>query len=407
LIKDFHERYISWEEYEENLKRLEANRQSGEGYNGSAAREGSALLQGLALCGICGKRMRVRYRACGGSLYPQYQCMGLDEAMAGPRCQDIPGQRIDQAVGGLLVETMNPMALEVALAVQQELQDRLEEADKLRYRQVERARQEAELAQRRYMRVDPDNRLVADSLEADWNMRLRELRETQRQYEGQRRKDQQLLTDQMREKIRELTDNFSSLWHDPQVPQRERKRIARLLLEDVTLRREPDRIEIHVRFKAGTVKTLILGRPKTSWERWTTDPAVINRIDRLLDQYTNDKAASILNAEGYSSGKGNPFDGNRIARTCRAYGLKSRYERLRQAGMLTREELAAKQDVHRMTITKWRERGRIKGHLADDQGQYLYEDPGEINLRLKKKQPSNTVRNPGGQSNVSSTTKEV
>jgi hypothetical protein len=104
---------------------------------------------------------------------------------------------------------------------------------------------------------------------------------------------------------------------------------------------------------------------------------VINRIDGLLDQYNNDKAASILNAEGYSSGKGNPFDGNPIARTCRAYRIKSRDEHLRQAGMLTREELSAKQDVHRMTTTKWRERGRIKGRLADDQSQYLYEDPGE------------------------------
>jgi len=98
-------------------------------------------------------------------------------------------------------------------------------------------------------------------------MRLRELRETQRQYEGQCRKNQQLLTGQMRDKIRVLTDNFSSLWHDPPIPQRERKRIARFLLEDVTLRREPDWIEIHVRFKVGTVKTLNLGRPKSSWKR--------------------------------------------------------------------------------------------------------------------------------------------
>ena len=157
MIKDAHEGYISWEDYEENLKRLEANRRSGDGFNKTAPREGPALLQGLALCGICGKRMRVRYRVSGGRMYPQYECKGLYETMAGGMCQHISGARVDQAVGDLLVEAMNPKALDVALAAQKELENRLEEADRLRYRQVERARQEAELARRRYMRVDPDN----------------------------------------------------------------------------------------------------------------------------------------------------------------------------------------------------------------------------------------------------------
>jgi hypothetical protein len=385
LIKDFHDGYISWDAYEENLKRLEANRQSGAGYNRTAPREGPALLQGLVLCGICGKRMRVRYRYSGGRLHPQYQCKGLEEKVAGAKCQDIPGDGIDQAVGGLLVASMNPAALEVALAVHRELQDRLEEADRLRYRQVERARQEADLAQRRYMRVDPDNRLVADTLEADWNMRLRELRAAERCYEKERQKDQEVLTDQMQEKIRALTNDFGSLWDDPQVPPREKKRIARLLLEDVTLRREPDQFKIHVRFKAGTSQTLILNRPKFPWEKWTTDPQVVARINFLLDEHTNRQVASLLNAEGYLSGQGKRFDGYRVARICRAYKLKSRYERLREAGMLTRNELAAMQGVHRQTITKWRKKGRIKGYLADDQGQYLFENPGEISLRLKKK----------------------
>jgi hypothetical protein len=127
------------------------------------------------------------------------------------KCQDISGDGIDQAVGRLLVASMNPAALEVALAVHRELQDRLEEADRLRYRQVERARQEADLAQRRYMRVDPDNRLVADTLEADWNMRLRELRAAERCYEKERQKDQDVLPDQMQKKIRALTNDFGSL----------------------------------------------------------------------------------------------------------------------------------------------------------------------------------------------------
>jgi DNA-binding transcriptional regulator YiaG len=175
------------------------------------------------------------------------------------------------------------------------------------------------------------------------------------------------------------------MWDDPQVPPREKKRIARLLLEDETLRREPEQFKIHVRFKAGKSQTLILNRPKFQWEKWTTDPQVVARINFLLDEHTNRQVASLLNAEGYLSGQGKRFDGYRVARICRAYKLKSRYERLREAGMLTRNELAAMQGVHRQTITKWRKKGRIKGYLADDQGQYLFENPGEISLRLKKK----------------------
>jgi len=388
LIKDFHDCYISWDEYEENLKRLEANRRSGDGFNRTAPREGPALLQGLVLCGICGKRMRVRYRVSSGGLNPCYQCKGLDEKLAGSTCQDIPGDRVDQAVGNLLVETMNPAALEVAFAVHKELQDRLEEADKLRYRQVERARQEAELARRRYMRVDPDNRLVADSLEADWNNCLRELRESEKCYEKERRKDHEVLNEKAREKIRALTNDFAKLWNDPRVPVREKKRITRLLLEDVTLRREAEQFKIHVRFKAGKSCTVIVDRPKRSYEDWTTDPMVVERIDYLLDHHTNKEIASILNTEKYLSGQGKSFHGKRVSQIRRAYGLKSRYERLRAAGMLTREELAALQDVHRATITKWREKGRIKGHLADDQGQFLYENPGDVSLRQKKKSAS-------------------
>jgi len=407
LIKDFHARYISWDEYEENLKRLAANRRSGDGYNRTAPREGPALLQGMALCGTCGKRMRVRYRMGSNRLYPQYQCKGLHENVAGEKCQDIAGDRIDQAVGDLLVETVNPTALDVALTVHKELQDRLDQADKLRYRQVERARQEAELAQRRYMRVDPDNRLVADSLEADWNMQLRQLRQAERNYEKERRKDHEVLSDQMQEKIRSLTNDFTRLWNDPQVPHREKKRVARLLLEDVTLQKQADHIKIHVRFKAGTSQTLILERKQFPWENWTTDPKVVERIDCLLDDKTNSQVASVLNAEGYLSGQGKSFDGHRVRRICRAYGLKSRYKRLREAGMLTREELAAKQGVHRATITKWREKGRIKGCLSNDQGQFLFENPGEFSLRLKKKGVKKPPLNRGLQPNVTPKTKEV
>lgn len=189
----------------------------------------------------------------------------------------------------------------------------------------------------------------------------------------------------MREKIRELACNFSGLWHAPATPQRERKRMVHLLLEDVTLMKNEENITVHVRFKAGATRTLHLAKPLTSWQEWTTDSKIVTEIDRLLDHHTNSEIASILNQRGFKSGMGKPCHGNRISKIRRAYGLKSLYERLQEVGMLTRKELAATRGVNRITVTKWRLNGRLKAHLAEDQGQYLYEDPGDACLRLKKK----------------------
>ena len=170
LLKNAHPGYISWEQYEENLRRLRENAQAnGADRRKSPPREGPALLQGLVVCGICGSRMTVRYHARQERLVPEYVCQrdGIEHAIS--ICQRVVGDHIDNAVGQLLVESVAPLALEVTLSVQQELQARIEEVDKLRKKQVERARYEADLAQRRYLHVDPANRLVADSLEADWN----------------------------------------------------------------------------------------------------------------------------------------------------------------------------------------------------------------------------------------------
>jgi hypothetical protein len=156
LIRDKYTGYIGWDEYERNQRRLQDNCQAyGADRRKSPPREGPALLQGLLICGCCGKRMTVRYHSRRGQLSPDYVCQREGIEHAEPICQHIPGSNIDEAVGNILVETITPVALEVALAVQQELQSRLEEADQLRRQQVERTRYEAELARRRYLRVDP------------------------------------------------------------------------------------------------------------------------------------------------------------------------------------------------------------------------------------------------------------
>ncbi|MFN7649624.1 MAG: recombinase zinc beta ribbon domain-containing protein [Acidobacteriota bacterium] len=141
LIREAHAGYIDWNEYEQNLRRLRENCQSyGADRRKSPPREGPALLQGLLICGCCGKRMTVRYHSRRGILYPDYLCQREGIEHAGPLCQHLPGASIDEAVGNILVEAVTPITLEVAFAVQQELQSRLDEADRLRQQQVERSR---------------------------------------------------------------------------------------------------------------------------------------------------------------------------------------------------------------------------------------------------------------------------
>ena len=251
LFQDVHPGYISWEQYRENLQRLRENAYAnGQDRRKSPPREGPALLQGLVICGLCGSRMTVRYHTRQLNLVPEYFCQrdGVDHIIS--VCQHVFGERLDQAVGQLLIETVTPLALEVTLTVQLEMQARLDEVDRLRKKQVERARYEADLAQRRYLHVDPANRLVADSLEAEWNNKLRALKEAQEQYEKQRNQDRAAISEQQRARIMALAQDFPRLWRNPNTPDRERKRLVRLLLEDVTLIQN-EKITAHIRFKGG------------------------------------------------------------------------------------------------------------------------------------------------------------
>src|SRR5271155_546240 len=174
-IPQAHPGYISWERFRENLRILEAN---GHGYNvarASPPREGAALLQGRAVCGRCGRHFRVRYVARRGKQEAWYVCDRGHTARGEPNCQSIAGAPIDQAIGALVTGEMTPAAIELALEIRREIEARYEEADQLRCRAVERAQIEADLAQRRFKLVDPGNRLVADTLEREWNDKLRAL----------------------------------------------------------------------------------------------------------------------------------------------------------------------------------------------------------------------------------------
>jgi DNA invertase Pin-like site-specific DNA recombinase len=377
LLLDAHPSYIAWEQFQRNRQQLMENAQSlGADRRKSPPGEGPSLLQGLAVCGICGKRMTVRYDCRETCPVPRYMCQrdGIEQGQA--VCQSIPGHSIDEAIGRLLLEKVTPLALEVTLAVQQELQSRREEADALRKQQVERARYEAEMARARYMQVDPCNRLVADVLEGNWNDKLRALTEAQELYEQYRRQDAATANDSTRSQILELATNFPKLWNDRRTSHRDRKRIVRLLVEDVTLIHD-GQITAHVRFQGGAIQTLHLPRPLSAWELRQTSSQVLDAIDRLLNDYTEGQIADQLNRQGLRSGMGSAFSGRLVAQIRRAHNIPSRYDRLRNTGMLTEAELAGQLGIHTSTVRKWRDRGLLTAQAYNDKNECLYEQLGE------------------------------
>jgi DNA invertase Pin-like site-specific DNA recombinase len=373
LLRGAHAGYISWEDYQENQRRLQENAHAlGPERRKSPPREGPALLQGLVICGICGERMKVVYHVRSGRRIPDYLCDGRTVDDPQPVCQWISGSDVDAAVSQVLAGIMTPVAIDMTLAVQQELQARLEEVDRLRKQQVDRARYEAELAQRRYMRVDPDNRLVADTLETDWNRKLRSVQEAQQEYEQQRQHDRVTIDEQLRARLHTLATEFPRLWRDPETPDRERKRLLRLLIEDVTLVKR-EQLRVHLRFPGGANKTLELPLPRRAT---VTQQVVVTEVDRLLDEHSYAAIAGILNARGFVSGYGKLFGGRMIARITIEYRLKSRFDRLRERGMLTLDEIANRLGISTRHIRIWRAAGLLRAHLCNDKNEYLYEDPG-------------------------------
>jgi hypothetical protein len=249
--------------------------------------------------------MTVGYRQRKVGLAPDYICAGpreMDRIDKG-YCQRISGYSLDRALGTLLVDTVTPLALEVALSVQREMQSRWEDADRLRRLQVDRARYEAELARRRFLRVDPDNRLVAASLEAEWNAKLRALSEAEQTCDRQRQADQATMSDGQRAQVLALATDFPQLWNDPRTADRELKRMVRLLIEDITIRKG-DQIQLQVRFRGGRSQTLIVPRPLSFCESHKQNPEMVAEMDRLLEDYNYGDVARILNEKGFKTGDG-------------------------------------------------------------------------------------------------------
>jgi DNA invertase Pin-like site-specific DNA recombinase len=297
LIQDAHEGYISWESYLSNRDRMREN--AARRPNKGAPREGRALLTGVLLCGCCGRRMKVGYAGSAGSW--MYVCPGETDR-GGKACWTVSGAAIDAAVEELLLRRIVPSELELSLALEREVESQaasLNEQWKLR---LEKAEYEARRAERRYKAVDPDNRVVARTLEADWESCLRELEAVRAQYESAREHRRVQLTDDDRTRVRELARDLPAVWHAATTHAADRKAMLRLAIDVITIAPidiPERRTHIQVQWKGGVVDEWTVARYRTP----RTPREAIDRIADLAARGMQDAAiAAQLNAEKLVTG---------------------------------------------------------------------------------------------------------
>jgi len=328
-LSNSHAAYISEAQYDENNRQLEKNahpRPDAEHYG--AVREGSALLQGIALCGKCGRNMSLRYSKSNLSKQPIYLCDHDNRYYGQSICQYVAGGNIDLALGSLLLETINPLTMDAAISIQREMTVRKEEILRLYDQQLERARHEMNLAKRRYLHVDPDNRLVASELERDWNQKASAFESAKVNYEQKSDIEIREVDDEMKLSLTQLISDFPKIWNDPRTPNREKKRIARHVLEDVTITSDKEKILLGVRFKSGSTKIIEIPRTNRSLKIVNMENEAASKIKELLHLgLTNIEIAQILNEKGLRQGiHSKPFDTYTIYSFIRRYGLPTRTE---------------------------------------------------------------------------------
>jgi DNA invertase Pin-like site-specific DNA recombinase len=310
VLLDDHPGYITWDQFLRNQRQLDDNRTWRAEEHRGAVREGPSLLQGIVLCGSCGRRMSIRYQRNGSLL--MYECHQLHSQLAARTCQTMRGDRIDQAVVACFLEAIEPARLEVALSALDQVEARAKQVDQQWQRQIERAQYEADLARRRYKAVDPDNRLVARSLERDWNEKLTEVEKLEREHSMLPKQAALLLTGSQREQIRRLAHDLPTIWHASTTTFVERKQLMRWLIKDVTLSKRGNVIDVAIRWQTEALTRLAIPRYKMSWEERQTSPQVVERVRALSPMHTNAQIAALLNEEGEQAGMGGSFTVSKI-----------------------------------------------------------------------------------------------
>lgn len=321
VLQQAHPAYITWEEFLRHLQRLDDNRTWRPEERRGAVRQGAALLQGIVLCGRCGRRMSVRYIQDGS--VPVYVCAQVHSQLAGKTCQFVMGPEVDAAVSQVFLEAMQPAQLEISMAAFEQIEVRAREIDQQWQLRLERARYEAELAQRRFSSVDPENRLVARTLERDWNDKLAEIEKLEHEYLTLPKLTAHLVSPAERQRILALAQDLPALWQSPTTSHAQQKQLLRFLIKDVTLTSLKSSIDIQIRWQTEAITTRQVARRPKSCDIRRTPSAVVDRIRTLAVGQTDAQIAATLNQEGLTPGLGGTFTPGKVHWIRYAYQIAS------------------------------------------------------------------------------------
>jgi len=395
FIRDHHAGYIDWNTFEANQKRLAQNIRPRPHQSGGAVREGAALLQGLAVCGHCGRRLAVHYS--GRYSAPGYHCAGRNIVNGrGEYCLNIGGVQIDAAVAEAFLAALAPAGVEASLQAIEQLDADHETTLAQFRRDVERARYNAQRAERRYRAVDPENRLVARGLEAEWESSLQELKTAESELSDREHARPHSLTREERDKILALGKDLKRIWFAPTTSDRDRKELLRTLLEDVTLRVERDRYNAHLtlRWRGGLFSEVDVLLPHSQPSPIRTADDTIDLLRRLAAHYPDTKIAGILNRQGRTTATGLPFTANRVAslRTHWEIPCFEAKQQVQDGECMTIEKAARSLGLAPSTLHRWLNDGFIAGEQITPGAPWRIRVNDELRSRFVENSPEGYVK---------------
>jgi DNA invertase Pin-like site-specific DNA recombinase len=371
LIPDHHEGYISWQDYLAIEARMTANRTS---RGARPAREGTALCQGIIYCG-CGQHMGVKYLGDGRAYYA---CRSRPDRQPAPGCQHVSAATIDAVVASALFTALAPAELDLAIAAAGEVTGRRARATRAAELAVQRASYQADRAERAFHACEPENRLVARSLETRWEARLTELTEAQAALAAQLQDQAPLASP---DQLRDTAASLPELWHAPTTSSKDRKRLLRTLLGDITIMpaADPDHLRIGLRWNSGATEELLTQRYQ---QKPRIDRAALDLARQLGPAMDSKTLAAALNDAGHRTANGHPFD-TVSAGNLRSY-RKISYPALLADGELTPAQAASRTGVSPQTIRYWITHGYLTARRGPA-GHYAIPFPPEVETACRQR----------------------
>lgn len=354
MIKDHHLQYIPFDEYEYNVQKLDSNKaRTPDHLLAGPPREGATLLQGLLVCGVCGRRMTIRY-SFKNTVIPTYECNGRKrQGLTGCSCFAFRADTVDPIIEQKLIEVLRPANIAIAIHALQEIEKRNASLDKHWQMNIQRCQYLADIAQRRFEQVDPANRLVAASLEKNWNQELEKLSLATSEYLQYQRKREEEYPSHKRKEIVALAKEIPTLWAKT-TNIKDKKRTVRLLISDITVTkdRQTKTLFLNVRWQAGPLQQIEVTLPPNAADKTRYPSAMVEKVRALTLQFGNDKKTiTILNEQGIMGATGKPFTRDMIQWIRFKHNIKMPL--LKSEGEFTVNEVSAMFNISRHMIYYW------------------------------------------------------